>query len=56
MYLLNFFKKGDIIQGGTTFKGGHYLRKYGIQIFLLLAAIPEAKCVLYYLGESKESR
>ena len=26
----NFFKKGDIIQGGTLFKGGHYLRKYGI--------------------------
>ena len=24
-----FFKKGDTIQGGTLFKGGHYLRKYG---------------------------
>jgi hypothetical protein len=24
-----FFKKGDTIQGGTSFKGGHYLRKYG---------------------------
>ena len=29
MYLLSFFKKGDIIQGGTLFKRGHYLRKYG---------------------------
>ena len=27
--VLTFFKKGDIIQGGTLFKGGHYLRKYG---------------------------
>ena len=25
-----FFKKGDTIQGGTLFKGGQYLRKYGI--------------------------
>ena len=23
------FKKGDTIQGGKFFKGGHYLRKYG---------------------------
>ena len=30
-YVLSFFKKGDTIQGGTLFKGGHYLRKYGIQ-------------------------
>ena len=29
-YVLSFFKKGDTIQGGTLFKGGHYLRKYGI--------------------------
>ena len=28
-YVLRFFKKGDIIQGGTLFKGGHYLRKFG---------------------------
>ena len=28
-YVLSFFKKGDTIQGGTLFKGGHYLRKYG---------------------------
>ena len=28
-YVLTFLKKGDIIQGGTLFKGGHYLRKYG---------------------------
>ena len=32
-YVLTFFKKGDIIQGGTLFKGGHYLRKYGIYEF-----------------------
>ena len=29
-YVLSFFKKGDTIQGGTSFKGGQYLRKYGI--------------------------
>ena len=29
-YVLCFFKKGDTIQGGTLFKGGHYLRKNGI--------------------------
>ena len=29
-YVLSFFKNEDIIQGGTLFKGGHYLRKYGI--------------------------
>ena len=28
-YVLSFFKKGDTIQGGTLFKGGYYLRKYG---------------------------
>ena len=28
-YVLSFFKKGDTIQGGTLFKGGHDLRKYG---------------------------
>ena len=29
-YVLSFFKKEDTIQGGTLFKGRHYLRKYGI--------------------------
>ena len=29
-YVLSFFKKGDTIQEGTLFKGGHYLRKYSI--------------------------
>ena len=28
-YVLSFFKKGDTIQGGTFFKGGNYIRKYG---------------------------
>ena len=32
-YVLSLFKKGDTIQGGTLFKGGHYLRKYGIYDF-----------------------
>ena len=32
-YVLNFFKKGDTIQGGTLFKGGHYLKKYSMQFF-----------------------
>ena len=31
MYVLSFFKKGDTIQEGTLFKGGHYLRKYSMQ-------------------------
>ena len=26
-YVLTFFKKRDIIQGGTLFKGGHYSRE-----------------------------
>ena len=50
MYVLSFFKKGDTIQGGTLFKGGHYLRKYGTyffsgaaeavgQVFLVLKAL-----------------
>ena len=28
--MLSFFKKGVTIQGGTFYKGGDYLRKYGI--------------------------
>ena len=34
-YVLSFFKKGDTIQGGTLFKRGHYLRKYGICSYLV---------------------
>ena len=30
-YVLSFVKKGDTIQEGTLFKGGHYLRKNGSQ-------------------------
>ena len=41
-YVLSFFKKGDTIQGGIFFKGGHYLRKYGIcnncHVFYLITA------------------
>ena len=33
-YVLSFFKRGDTIQEGTLFKGGHYLRKCGIQKWL----------------------
>ena len=33
-YVLSFFKKGDSIQGGTLFKEGDYLRKYGTLHFL----------------------
>ena len=29
-YVLSFFRKKETIQGGTLFKGGHYLRKYNI--------------------------
>ena len=37
-YILSFFKKGDTIQGGKLFKGGHYSRKYG-NYFNVLANI-----------------
>ena len=36
MYVPCFFKKGDTFQGGTLFKGGHYLRKYDMSMTLLL--------------------
>ena len=29
IYVLSFLKKRDTIQGGTLFKGGHFLREYG---------------------------
>ena len=29
-FVLSLFKKGDTIQGGTLFKRGNYLRKYGM--------------------------
>ena len=32
-YVQSFFTKGYIIQGGTLFKGGHYLMKYGNRLF-----------------------
>ena len=40
-YVLSIFKKGDTIQGGTLFKGGHYLRKYGICDAMYCCAIVE---------------
>ena len=41
-YGLRFFKKGDTIQGGSLFKGGHYLRKYGISVLIdVQANLPE---------------
>ena len=33
-YVLSFFKQGDTIQGRILFKGGHYLRKYGMYVVL----------------------
>ena len=36
-YVPSLFKKGDTIQEGTLFKGGHYLRKYGKPIFRALS-------------------
>ena len=36
LYVLSSFKKGDTIQGGTLFKGGHYLRKCGIYFMWML--------------------
>ena len=36
-YVISFFKKGDTIQGGTLFKGGKYMRKYGICICISIS-------------------
>ena len=38
-------KRGDTIQGRTLYKGGHYLRKYGIYIMTLVTGrhLPYAK-------------
>ena len=44
-YVLTFFKKGDIIQGGTLFKGGHYLRKYGS-----LLSVASVSAVILVIG------
>jgi hypothetical protein len=35
-YALSFFKKWDTIQEKTLFKGGHYLRKYGIHVYVCI--------------------
>ena len=43
-YVLSFFKKGDTIQGGTLFKGGLYLRKYGIRP-MTIASRSELSCI-----------
>ena len=34
-YVLSIFKNGDTIQGGTLFKGGHYLRKLEFESLVL---------------------
>ena len=40
------WKRGDTIQGRTLYKGGHYLRKYGIWIKIIQTKIEnnEASC------------
>ena len=41
MYLMSPLfceKRGDTILGRTLYKGGHYLRKYGISYFYKLAS------------------
>ena len=40
-YVLSFFKKRDTIQGGTLFKGEHYLRKYDMYISKLIIALKQ---------------
>ena len=49
-YVLSFFKNGDTIQGGTLFKGGHYLRKYGIcnKIFLPYQCLIDKSLFFHY--------
>ena len=49
-YVLSFFKKGDTIQGGTLFKGGHYLRKYGIshQSLGLVSSLSNVETAIYW--------
>ena len=51
-YVLSFFNKGDTIQGGTLFKGGHYLRKYGNQ-YLVLPKDPQN--LFPYVGKAKRN-
>ena len=56
MYVLSFFKKVDTTQGGTLFKGGHYLRKYGMPyIFVLVENETESKKVSFLFAQSKIS-
>ena len=50
-YVLSFFKKGDTIQGGTLFKGGHYLRKYGAQAHdeIYILKVQASVCLMLFL-------
>ena len=51
-YVLSLFKKGDTIQGGSLFKGGHYLRKYGISVLIdVQANLPETSPCFGGFGE-----
>ena len=55
-YLLSFFKKGNTIQGGTLFKGGHYLRKYGKYIrSALLYLTYTILCIHRNVNQNKQS-
>ena len=48
-HVLSFFKKGDTIQGGTLFKGGHYLRKYGMyKEIMLMRRLDTFLCITWF--------
>ena len=45
-YVLSFFKKGNTNQGGTLYKVGHNLRKYG-KLFSALLLLNLAKSLFF---------
>ena len=45
-YVLSFFKNWDTNQGGTSYKRGHYLRKYGMYLLVCGYNIPTYEGIL----------
>ena len=46
-----FVKKGDTIQGRTLYKGGHYLRKYGIYLCIFICLLENSSNVKIFNEE-----
>ena len=45
------WKRGDTIQGRTLYKGGHYLRKYGM--YIVSVTMLKSSCQIFRFDESK---